>query len=60
MKIYRTTRGLLMEDHSQFHSLSIGMDDLVRSSDALSLIPSVQNPTAVAAPQPDEILAPIG
>jgi len=60
MKIYRTKRGLLLEEHTQFHSLSISFDELVRSDDPHSLIPSVRNPTIIAAPQSQDLLAPIG
>jgi len=60
MKIYRTTHGLLIEEHTHFHSLAITFDELVRSSDPLSVIPSVRSPTLAEAPSPKDILAPIG
>jgi 2-dehydro-3-deoxy-D-arabinonate dehydratase len=60
MKIYRTAHRLLLEDHNQFHSLSITFDELVRSNDPSSLIPSVRNPAVIPAPQLTDILAPIG
>jgi 2-dehydro-3-deoxy-D-arabinonate dehydratase len=60
MKLYGTTRGLLVEEHTQFHSLSISFDELVRSDDPCSFVATVRSPTIVAAPQLDQILAPIG
>jgi 2-dehydro-3-deoxy-D-arabinonate dehydratase len=60
MKIYRTAHRLLLEDHNQFHSLSITFDELVRSNDPSSFIPSVRNPAVIPAPRLTDILAPIG
>jgi len=60
MKIYRTAHRLLLEDHNQFHSLSVTFDELVRSNDPSSFIPSVRNPAVIPAPRLTDILAPIG
>ena len=60
MKIYRTAHRLLLEDHNQFHALSITFDELVRSNDPSSFIPSVRNPAVIPAPRLTDILAPIG
>jgi 2-dehydro-3-deoxy-D-arabinonate dehydratase len=60
MKIYRTARGLLIEEHTQFHALTASFDELVRSEDPSSFIPSIRNPTIVAAPRLTDLLAPIG
>lgn len=60
MKIYKTTRGLLVEQDGNIHPLNISFDDLVRSSDPFSLAQTAFNSAAVAAPNANELLAPIG
>ncbi|HEV2576068.1 MAG TPA: fumarylacetoacetate hydrolase family protein [Acidobacteriaceae bacterium] len=60
MKIYRTTHGLLVEEHGNIHALNASFDDLVRSSHPFSLAQNAFNSPAVAAPNASEILAPIG
>jgi 2-dehydro-3-deoxy-D-arabinonate dehydratase len=60
MKIYRTTRGLLVEQQGRFHAVSADLDDMVRSDDARSLPEESLKSPAVAAPDAKEILAPIG
>ncbi|HEX5284000.1 MAG TPA: fumarylacetoacetate hydrolase family protein [Bryocella sp.] len=60
MKIYKTTRGLLVEEEGNIHPLNASFDDLVRSSDPFSLAQTACKPGAVAAPNTEELLAPIG
>jgi 2-dehydro-3-deoxy-D-arabinonate dehydratase len=60
MKIYRTTRGLLVEHENTFHSLDASFDDLVRSDDPFAAVTSAPNSHATPPPQSSEILAPIG
>ncbi len=60
MKIYKTTRGLLVEQDGNIHPLNVSFDDLVRSSDAFSLAQTAFNSAAIAALNANELLAPIG
>ncbi len=60
MKIYRTTRGLLVEEQGTVHTLHVSFDDLVRSSHPFSLASTAFNSAPVAAPNVNELLAPIG
>jgi 2-dehydro-3-deoxy-D-arabinonate dehydratase len=60
MKIYNTTRGLLVEEYGQFHHLNADLDQLVRSNDSHSLVGEGLRSAPVSTPNATEILAPIG
>ena len=60
MKIYSTTRGLLVEQQGRFHTATATFDDLVRSDDPQSLAQASLKSAPAAAPDPNEYLAPIG
>ena len=60
MKIYNTIRGVLLEQQGRFHTVNASFDDLVRSNDAQSLAHESLRPAPVAAPNANEILAPLG
>jgi 2-dehydro-3-deoxy-D-arabinonate dehydratase len=60
MKIYNSTRGLLVEQQGRFHALNAEFDDLVRSDDPQSLAEEGLKSAPVAEPHPSEFLAPIG
>ena len=60
MKIYNTTRGLLVEQQGRFHALNAGFDDLVRSDDPQSLAEKSLRSAPMAFPVANELLAPIG
>ena len=60
MRIYNTTRGLLVEQHDKFHTMDVDFDGLVRSGDPHSIAQSSLSSAFVAAPGTTEILAPIG
>ena len=60
MKIYRTVRGLLVEQHGQFHSLSADFDEFVRSDEPHLLAMKALEAAPVSTPDAKEILAPIG
>jgi 2-dehydro-3-deoxy-D-arabinonate dehydratase len=60
MKIFNTTRGLLVELQGHFHAVNAGFDDLVRCNDPFSLAEESFKPMPVAEPGANEILAPIG
>jgi 2-dehydro-3-deoxy-D-arabinonate dehydratase len=60
MKIYRTTRGLLVDDNGSFYSTDTTWDEMVRSTDAQEHVRRAAMPGAVEAPRREELLAPIG
>jgi 2-dehydro-3-deoxy-D-arabinonate dehydratase len=60
MKIYNTTRGLLVEQLGRFHAIDAAFDDLVRSDDPFSLAEASFRPMPVAEPSANEFVAPIG
>ncbi|HXS12495.1 MAG TPA: fumarylacetoacetate hydrolase family protein [Acidobacteriaceae bacterium] len=60
MKLYNTTRGLLVEQQGRFHRVDAGFDELVRGNDPRSLAEESLKSTSVAAPDANEFLAPIG
>ncbi len=60
MKIYNSTRGLLVEQQGRFHALRADFDDLVRSNDPRSLAEEGLKTPSVAGPHANEFLAPIG
>jgi 2-dehydro-3-deoxy-D-arabinonate dehydratase len=60
MKIYKTARGLLVEQYGQLHRLNVDFDDLVRSNDAHSLAEEGLRSAPVSTPDATEILAPVG
>jgi 2-dehydro-3-deoxy-D-arabinonate dehydratase len=60
MKIYKTTRGLLVEQQGRFHTVNAGFDDPARSNDPRSLAEESVRSAPVAAPNANELLAPIG
>ncbi|HEY4011421.1 MAG TPA: fumarylacetoacetate hydrolase family protein [Acidobacteriaceae bacterium] len=60
MKIYRTKRGVLVEQSNTFHSLDAHFDELVCCADPFAVVSSAPNSHATPAPQAGEILAPIG
>lgn len=60
MKVYRTTRGLLVERQGRFHALNAEFDDLIRSKDPQSFAEEGLKSAPVAGPHPNELLAPIG
>ena len=60
MKIYNTARGPIVEQQGRFHVSAASFDDLVRSNDSHSLAEKSLESAAVAAPDANELLAPIG
>jgi 2-dehydro-3-deoxy-D-arabinonate dehydratase len=60
MKIYNTTRGLLVELQGRFHAVYAGFDELVRTNDPFSLAEESFTRMSVAEPSASELLAPIG
>ena len=60
MKIYNTTRGLLIEQHGQFYRANADFDHLVRNDNPHLLAEEALKSAPVATPDATEILAPIG
>ena len=60
MKIYNTTRGLLVEQQGRFHTATADFDDLVRSDDPQSLAAGKPQVRACRRARSQRILAPIG
>ena len=60
MKIYNSTRGLLVEQQGRFHVMNAGFDGLVRSNDPRLLAEESIGSAPVVPPNASEFLAPIG
>jgi 2-dehydro-3-deoxy-D-arabinonate dehydratase len=60
MKIYNTTRGLLVEQQGRLHAVAGSFDDLVRSGSPQSTAEENLKSSEVTAPDANELLAPIG
>ena len=60
MKIYRTERGLIVEDDGSYYGADTTWDEMVRSGNPQDHMSRMMKPGAVAAPQAEELLAPIG
>jgi 2-dehydro-3-deoxy-D-arabinonate dehydratase len=60
MKIYRTTTGLLVEEHNQFHALALTFDELVHCPDPFLVAQTELRSAPAIAPGAKDLLAPIG
>lgn len=60
MKIYKTTRGLFVEEQGRFHALSDDFDRFARSDNAFALAERSVQSAPVVPPVANEILAPVG
>lgn len=61
MKVYRTARGLIVDDDSSsFYAANTTWDEMVRSDDPQEHLRRAAKLGVVAAPHADELLAPIG
>jgi 2-dehydro-3-deoxy-D-arabinonate dehydratase len=63
MKLYNTRRGILVTDNEGAHCVALdafGWDDLVTDPDIHARLRQSLNGPPVPAPEPDELLAPIG
>jgi 2-dehydro-3-deoxy-D-arabinonate dehydratase len=60
MRIYRTERGLIVDDNGTFRVADTTWDEMVCSNDPQEHVRRMAKPDAVAAPQAKEMLAPVG
>lgn len=60
MRVYQTTRGIVVEDDGSFCSANTTWDEMVRSKNAQEHLRRAAQPNAVAVPGAEDLLAPLG